>query len=782
MKRTRARVSLALLAVCAAAVGAQVEGLPALQNGPAARAPRGRPAPPPGAEPWPAALATAIEQAAAATDATERSESAGPDYVNRLLLEASGYLREHASDPIDWRPWGDEAFAAARRLGRPVLLSIGYATCHWCHVLRSESFADPQFARRVNERYVAVLVDREERPEVDAAYQAAAELLGERGGWPLTLWLTPEGVPFYAAGYLPRRDGERGFELGFETLLVRLADSWRSDRRRLERSAGGLAALLRSESEPAPTVPGAPDWPARFDRAVARLLAIADPTEGGLIGAPKFPLALPVRVLLRAHRASGDPQALALAERTLERLAAGTLRDPIGGGFHRYATDAQWLLPHFEKPLADNARLVLAYLEAFAATGNPDYAAVARETLAFLTRELRRPDGLFATALDADSPGSDGVPREGAFYGWSDAALDAALAPAERRAWRAVYGLAPLGEGGSLGAPFAARPKRDAASALGVRVVALESDLARARTRLADVRERRVRPARDETVVVSGNALAISALARGAFALDAPEWAEGAAAAATELLSRAHRGGRLLHLATSDGTPVAALLNDYALLVAALLDLHEATGELRWLATARSLTAEMIAAFADPERRGFRRTREELPLSLARPSAASDDLGPSGNAVAALDLLRLAAWTGEADMRARAEETLAALALALDERPEGCGELLLAVDFLRAAPAEIVIVTPGPRATARPFLAELRKRYLPHRVLTVIPEGELADAAATAPLVAGRRALDGRATAYLCRRFACQRPTPDPVEFGRQLDRIEPRASPESSR
>src|SRR3954469_9514417 len=522
-----------------------------------------------------------------------------PKYTNRLILESSPYLLQHAHNPVDWRAWGDEAFEEARRLGRPVLLSIRAATCHWCHVMEAEAFEDEEIAAFMNGHYVCIKVDREERPDVDAIYMAAVQALNQSGGWPMSVWLTPDRAPFFGGTYFPPREGARGARHGFLELLGDIYQTYLSDGARVGRGpqarvragrpqtepepAARLVRAVRAQMEPAPAAsdseaPGA----GLIGQAVAAYKRVFDEENGGLRRAPKFPSNLPVRLLLREHRRTGDAEALRMATLTLEKMAAGGMYDQLAGGFHRYSTDAAWLVPHFEKMLYDNGLLAVAYAEAFQATGRADFVRVARETLDYLAREMTAPDGGFFSATDADSDGADGVSVEGKFFVWSKQEIEKVIGPgpvADR--FIAHYGVTAGGNFEGENILHVARPDEAEWAAL-----------ADARAALYAVRARRPPPLRDEKILAAWNGLAISGFAVAGRVLDDPRYIAAAARAATFVLDRMRSGGRLVRSWKDGRTGVAAFLDDQAFLNAGLLDLYEATFERRWLEAALELAKE----------------------------------------------------------------------------------------------------------------------------------------------------------------------------------------------
>ncbi len=670
-------------------------------------------------------------------------EDGSPRWTNRLALETSPYLLQHAHNPVDWRPWGDEAFAAARALDRPVFLSIGYATCHWCHVMEEESFEAPDIAQILNERFVAVKVDREERPDVDAIYMQAVQMLTQHGGWPMSVFLTADGKPFFAGTYFPARDGERGARSGFHTILLELDRVWREERQRATQSAGQIAqAVQQSLAADAPT--GLPELHV-LQGAMSYYAQVFDPREGGVRRAPKFPSSMNVRFLLRYWKRTGDEQALAMARLTLEKMALGGLFDQVGGGFHRYSTDARWLVPHFEKMLYDNALLAIAYVEGWQATQEPFLRRIAGQVLDYAAREMTDPSGAFWSATDADSEG-----KEGTFFVWTPAELRAALGEEDGARAAALFGATD--EGNFEGSNVLSLDHLPDAEELAF--------LDRVRPILYQARSRRPPPLTDTKILTAWNGLMISAFARAGLAFAREDYVEKAARAADALLRAHFASGVLLRTGRHQG-----MLEDHAFLAAGLVDLYEASGEKRWLETARALHLELARRFAHPEG-GFYRTPDDHEAMLAREKPAYDGAEPTGNSVAALTLLRLEALTGEAGFREQAERLLRSAGALLAGAPAALGEMLLAVDFLLSLPREVVLVRPAEGSDCE-LLDVIRGRFEPSQVLIRQREG----APPATPLAEDRPPRSGKAAAYVCVKGACQLPVTDPEDLAELLDR-----------
>lgn len=678
---------------------------------------------------------------------------------NRLAGESSPYLRQHADNPVDWYPWGEEALRRARDEDRPILLSIGYSACHWCHVMERECFEDPQIARLMNDNFVNVKVDREERPDLDSLYMTAVQAMTGHGGWPLTVFLTPDGVPFYGGTYFPPED--RGGMPGFPRVLRAVAEAYRARRGEILQSAGQVRELLerqtRLRAQPRPL--GAE----LMDQAFAELRRQFDARHGGFGRAPKFPQPMSLELLLSIFARTGAPEALAMVELTLERMAYGGIYDQLGGGFHRYAVDEAWLVPHFEKMLYDNAQLAALYLHAFQLTGRPLYRRVCEETLDYVLREMTSPEGGFYATQDADSEG-----EEGKYFLWTPEEISAALDEEEARIVLTYYGVRPEGNFEGRTILSIPRPPTEVARGLGISLEELEAVVARARARLLAWRERRVKPARDEKILTSWNGLMLRAFAEAAAALERDDYRQAAEANARFLLGHLRRQGRLLRSFKDGAARLNAYLEDYSLAIDGLLALYQCTLDPLWYREARALAETMIDLFWDPEQQAFFDTSKDHEQLITRPRDVFDNATPSGTSVAVDVLLRLAVLSGEQRYRELAEGTLRALAEPMARMPGGFGRLLSALDFALTGAQEVAILGDPAAADTRALLAVLRHGYRPYLVLAAArgPDDPLA---AEMPLLADRTLLAGRATAYVCRNYACQMPTTEPAELERQL-------------
>ena len=551
-----------------------------------------------------------------------------PKFVNRLVLETSPYLLQHAHNPVNWYPWGNEAFDRARRDGKPVLLSVGYSTCHWCHVMERESFQDVEIARYINKNYIAIKVDREERPDVDDVYMKAVRMLTGRGGWPMTVLLTPDREPFFGGTYFPARDGDRGARKGFLTILQEMKDEYDTSQDEVVARAQQISQRVAAAA--APGRPGEVPGPALIDRAARTWAQSFDPVFGGFGRAPKFPRPVALELLLRYHRRTGDPQALHMVVHTLQKMAAGGMYDQVGGGFHRYSTDARWLVPHFEKMLYDNAQLVPLYLSAYQLTERDEFARVARETLHYVEREMTSPEGGFYSATDADSPTPEGHDEEGYFFTWTPTEIEAVLEPADARIAIAYYDLTAAGNFEGRNILHRSRPDEEVASELGISLEELSSKLASARSRLYRARLHRPPPHRDDKILTSWNGLMISAFARASLVLDAETHAKQASKAAAFVVRELKRDdGHLLRSFKDGRARHNGYLDDYAFLIQGLLDLYEATSALRWLEEAIALQRVLDQYHWDAGTGGYFMTSDDHEELLARDKPSNSRKGPT---------------------------------------------------------------------------------------------------------------------------------------------------------
>jgi uncharacterized protein YyaL (SSP411 family) len=723
----------------------------------------------PAVEPFPDDLSRTLLQAIARQGPdyrprTRHLEADGaPRYTNRLILESSPYLLQHAHNPVNWYPWGDEAFDRARAEGKPVLLSVGYATCHWCHVMEEESFEDEEIAALMNEHYIAIKVDREQRPDVDAVYMAAVNRLTGRGGWPMTVWLTADRKPFYGGTYFPPRDGVRGARVGFDRILVTLAERFHGQPDIVRAAADDLAGRIQVGLAPEPA--SAVATADALQKAFTALDSSFDERHGGFGGAPKFPRTVTLEFLMRYFRRTGNARARDMAVETLEHMARGGIYDHVGGGFHRYATDRAWLVPHFEKMLYDNALLTVAYLEAYQVTGRDDFAEVARDILRYVQGEMTAPEGGFYSATDADSEGEEGL-----FFVWKPAELEAALGPDRARAVAAYYGVTDAGNFEGQNILHIPRTMEETAKALGMAPADLRAHVEGARETLYETRARREPPLTDRKILVSWNGLMISAFARAAAVLRNPDYARTAARAADFILSTMRTGERLSRSAFRGEVSGVGFLDDYAFFIAGLLDLYEATGTRIWLEEAVALQRVLDEQFADTGNGGYFMNADDGEALLAREKPDYDGAEPSGNSVAILNLLRLHELTVDDRYRQHAEAGLRGLGQRLAQSPVAAPKLLSALDFHLDRAKAIVIVSPPDDAGRESLLSTLGRTFVPNHVLSVVSVGDDQRRMSTlVPLVKDKVLQQDRATAYVCENRVCALPTSDPEIFARQL-------------
>ena len=692
-----------------------------------------------------------------------------PRFTNRLALESSPYLRQHAHNPVNWFPWGPEAFELARETGRPVFLSVGYSTCHWCHVMEEESFEDLEIAELLNRSFVSIKVDREERPDVDGLYMTAVQYFnGGRGGWPMTVIMTPDGDPFFGATYIPARDGDRGSHMGLLTVLNRLLEVYGDEPGEVAAAAERAARVIATEAQPRRLgdVPGS----AMIETAVTRYILSADEENGGLSGGMKFPMPSVYRLLLRYHRRADSSRALAFVTNTLEHMARGGIYDHLAGGFHRYATDERWLVPHFEKMLYDNAQLASLYLEAYQVTGRLDFARVARETLDYVVREMTAPVGGFYSATDADSEGEEGL-----FFVWMAGELRSILDEGEYVVVRSHYGVTEEGNFEGSNILNVTQPIERVAEDLGVSAEQAQELLSTAREKLLGTRGRRVAPGLDDKILTSWNGLMISAFAQAASVLDEPAYLGRARDAARFIFDHVWHEGRLYRSHRGERSNTLGFLDDYAFLESGLLDLFEASGERIWLERAVTLQQVLDQHFADNEAGGYFLTSDEHEDLLARAKPDYDGAEPTGNSVAAENLLRLAGLTTDVAYRERAERLLAAFAETMRQQPTSLPRMLSALDFYLDRPSELVFVSPVDGGDVSFFIDRLRDTFLPSRVLVHVREGDaLQELQTLVPLVAHKVAQGGETTAYVCQAGSCERPTTDPDVFAQQIRAVTP--------
>jgi len=667
---------------------------------------------------------------------------------NRLAAASSPYLLQHAANPVDWWEWSDEAIAEARRLDRPILLSVGYSACHWCHVMAHESFEDPGTAEIMNRLFINIKVDREERPDIDRIYMDAVQAATGRGGWPMTVFLTPAGEPFYAGTYFPNHD--RGGMPSFQRVLEAVADAWDHRREEMVGQAARLADVLNRAMPPSAEAPGQE----ALETAYRALAAAYDPVHGGFGGAPKFPQAPTLEFLLRIAGEPWAPQATGMLEHTLTAMASGGIYDHLGGGFSRYSVDDRWLIPHFEKMLYDNALLARLYLRAWQVTGNPRFETVARETLDYLLTDMQLPGSGFASAEDADSEGA-----EGRFYVFTHQELAGAAGEHTALA-SAVFGVTEEGNFEGSNVLHLAEPIERVAAEMGLTGEEAAASLSAARERLLTARSARLRPALDDKVICAWNALAIRAFAEAGAVLGEQAYLDTAIEAARFILNDLRAGdGRLLRSWRRGTASIPAFADDYAATAVALFSLHQATGDQDWYRKAADLTLRMLDLFWDDTDGGVFATGHDAERLIARPKNLYDNPTPSDNSLAAEALSYLAAATGDASMLDRIE-TIARLAgVLVEQAPSATGHLLAVLSTARDQ-QELAIVGDADDPRTAELLEVARERFRPGVFVAV---GHPGDPDPAIPLLRDRPAgPDGAPRAYLCRGFVCDAPVSNP--------------------
>ena len=700
-----------------------------------------------------------------------------PKHTNRLINETSPYLLQHAHNPVDWYPWGEEALARAKAENKPILLSVGYSACHWCHVMERESFENEEIAALMNRHFVSIKVDREERPDIDSIYMDAVVAMTGQGGWPMTVFLTPEGVPFYGGTYFPpvRRYAQLP---SFPELLDALADAYHNRPDEIEHNATQMKNYLQEQSGQQIESSSELLNPEILDRAWyveglnregkpvrTGLSLLFDRREGGLGRAPKFPQPMTLDFVLRTYHRTKDPTALELLDLTLTKMAQGGMYDQLGGGFHRYSTDALWLAPHFEKMLYDNSQLSLLYLHAYQATGHELYKKIAIETLDYVAREMTGPAGGFYSTQDADSEG-----EEGKFFIWSQTEINQALGPKDAPIFSRYYDVTAKGNWEGHNILHVTGPSEEIAAELNITVERLNHVLERSKAKLFALREKRVHPGRDDKILTSWNGLMLKSFALASRILDREDYRALALANANFILTTMRTPEGRLYRTYKDGKAhLNAFLEDYSYYAEGLLALYEATFDLKWLEEAKTLAGIMLDNFWDQSDGTFYDTASDHETLVTRPRNFYDNAVPSGNAVAAEVLLRLALLTGDPDNRYQTAGTavLRKLAELASLNPSSFGRLLSVLDFYLGSPLEIVFIGNESEPDTRRLLRLVYDHYLPNRVVMLLPDG--ADPTGW-PLLESRFKIDGQPTAYVCQNYACQQPVTDPAELAIQFN------------
>jgi hypothetical protein len=704
-------------------------------------------------------------------------------HSNRLALEKSPYLLQHAHNPVDWYAWGGEAFAKARAEDKPIFLSIGYSTCHWCHVMERESFENAVVAAQLNRDFVPIKVDREERPDVDRIYMSFVQAATGGGGWPMSVWLTPELEPFFGGTYFPPED--RWGHAGFSSVLTQIAQAWRSDRDRIGESARQALAQLEKQSafDGVPAGSHAPIDYAVIESGFSIFRRTYDSEMGGFGPAPKFPRPAVFEFLLRYHARTGNREALEMTLHTLRKMAEGGMNDQLGGGFHRYSVDERWFVPHFEKMLYDQAQLATSYLEAFQITGEKSFAETARRIFDYLLRDMTAPEGGCYSAEDADSvirPEEPSVKGEGAFYIWSADEIRLTV-PAPAAEWFAYrYGVAeggnvvndPHSEFSGRNILYQAASVEETAEQFGRPVEEVRAGLETAEAALLKARASRVRPHLDDKILTAWNGLMISALALGGAVLEEPRYAKAARRAADFALSHLFEPetGQLLRRYRDGEAAIPGFLEDYAMFTQALLDLYEAQFDRRDMEWAVRLAEKQSALFEDPAGGGFFHSPADAGDLVLRLKEDYDGAEPSGNSIAILNLLRLAQITGRLEFRASAERALAAFAPRLARVPVALPAMLTACEFYLAEPRQIVVVGPRDSAGTRALLRAFHSRFVANRIVLLVDTEETRHAlAAGIPAIEAMQLAGGLPSAYVCRNYACQLPVTEAAQLAELL-------------
>ncbi len=667
---------------------------------------------------------------------------------NRLIHEKSPYLQQHAYNPVDWYPWGEEAFQKAINENKPIFLSIGYSTCHWCHVMEYESFEDEEVAKILNESFVSIKVDREERPDLDNIYMSVCQAMTGSGGWPLNLFLTPERKPFFSGTYFPKT--ERYGNPGFIAILKQISNLWKTNKESVVASSEQITKVLQSM---AAITPGEILTQETLKHAYEQLRDNFDMIYGGFGSSPKFPTPHNYTFLLRWWKRSNDPMALEMVEKTLERMGRGGMYDQLGGGFHRYSTDEYWLVPHFEKMLYDQALIAMAYTEAYQSTGKPYYADIVKGIFRYVLRDMTSPEGGFYSAEDADSEGV-----EGKFYVWTPDEIVKILGEKDGRIFCDYYDVSREGNFEEKNILHVDKPLDAFAKLEGIKPEELRELLRSAREKLFAVREKRVRPHKDDKILTSWNGLMIAALARGAQALHEPEYAQMAVRATDFILNALHRkDGTLLRRHRLGESAISGYLDDYAYFVWGLIELYEATFETKYLKIALELNKQMVENFWDEKGGGFFFSGKRNEQLIAQTKEIYDGATPSGNSVALFNILRLERMTGNPGLGKIGEQLVKTFGETISQHPSGYTHFLCALDFALGPTREIVIAGEPDHKDTKQILEEIGKRFLPRKIV-LLNSPKDTSLEEIAEFVKEQKPIDGRATVYVCENYACKSP------------------------
>ncbi len=711
-----------------------------------------------------------------------QAEGSSHTYTNRLIREKSPYLLLHAHNPVDWYAWGEEAFQKARREGKPIFLSIGYYTCHWCHVMERESFSDPGIAEIMNRSFISIKVDREERTDLDRIYMSFVEATTGSGGWPMSVFLTPDLKPFFGGTYFPKDDSYG--RPGFRTLLLRVAGAWQKDREKIVQSADQVTQELQKLVNASVGDPSRLQQPV-LEKTYQQIKATYDKTHGGFGGAPKFPRPVVFNFLLRYYARTSQQGAMEMTLQTLRAMASGGIHDHIGGGFHRYSTDATWHVPHFEKMLYDQAQLAISYTEAFQITHERFFDETARDILDFVLRDISGPEGGFYSALDADSLIEAGKSRqgEGAFYVWEAQQIEKVLGPEHAAIFNFHYGVEPSGNvpaDQDLQGEFKQKnilivrhSVAETAKQFGKSEQQVRELLAAARQKLFSARSKRPAPPLDDKVLTAWNGLMISALARASQVLDDPRYLDAATAAAGFVQAKLYdtKTGRLARRYRAGETSVDGIVDDYAFLIQGLIDLYEASFDVRWLSWGVQLQQQQDQLFWDAKSGAYFTTQGTDPSILMQTREDYDGAEPSPNSIAAMNLLRLWQMTDRKEWREKADKTFAVFAKRLQTQPQALPQLASALDFSLSKPKQVIIAGQNNAADTRVLLRLVHARFIPNKIV-LLADGSQGQKqlAQWLPFIEGVTRKQGRATAYICENYVCKLPTADPQVVARLLN------------
>ncbi len=673
-------------------------------------------------------------------------------FTNKLINETSPYLLQHAHNPVNWHPWGEEALLQSRKLDKPIFVSIGYSACHWCHVMERESFENEEIAQLLNDNFICIKVDREERPDLDEIYMNAVQMITGSGGWPLSAWLTPELESFFGGTYFPPED--RWERIGFKNILKRLIHLWENQRDQLRQSAGQITSSMRQISQVQSS-----DFEfslSLWHSAVKAAEQTFDERYGGFGSAPKFPQAMELSFLLRYYFHTGEKQTLKMVEKSLHAMANGGIFDQLGGGFHRYSTDEQWLVPHFEKMLYDNALLSATYLEAYQITRKEFYAKVARATLDYVVREMTATEGGFFSSQDADSEG-----EEGKFYVWQKIEIDKILGPDESKLFCTVYGVSPDGNWEGKNILFRSRNLQEATQKIGLTEYELIDRLEQDRQKLLTVRTERIPPHKDDKILTSWNGLMISALCKGFQVLGDKKYLVVAKKAVDFLLEKMHFQNQILRTYRNGISHLNGYLPDYAFLVAALIDVYESLFELSYLKHALAINYLMLHKFWDDKQGGFFFTSSDHEKLLVRTRNPYDNPIPSGNSIAVSNLLRLSEFTGNHSLKEKAEQTVKLYAAQIEKSPTAFAVLLSSFDFLWGKAKEIVIAGDRNSSSFSDMVKAIYDSYLPNKILAYADPSfskNNRESIPILPVIEGKSSTNGSVKIFVCENYTCKNP------------------------